>query len=156
MAAAILLEVDEVIVKPFEIGRLTELVNVRVLNRKTTNELPKERVGPILRRWSTGIIEGWLTGCAVDAIHGQPYGLRSGVSDKESIEDSLGGFRVNAHHGGHEQAHLPLMACTFQPRLARNRCAQELGPEPFGWFAPTKFTRVSEPRSWNHYTGDPS
>src|SRR5271163_2324690 len=32
--AAILLEVDEVLVKPFEIGRLTELVRERVVNRR--------------------------------------------------------------------------------------------------------------------------
>ena len=32
--AAILLEADEIVVKPFEIGRLTELVNQKMLNRK--------------------------------------------------------------------------------------------------------------------------
>src|SRR5580704_15012169 len=34
--AAILLEADEIVVKPFEIGRLTELVRDRVVNRKPT------------------------------------------------------------------------------------------------------------------------
>jgi DNA-binding response OmpR family regulator len=58
--AAILLEADEVVVKPFEIGRLTELVRERVLNRKPTKRLEKERVGAILRRCVNGIVEGWL------------------------------------------------------------------------------------------------
>src|SRR5207253_9276948 len=48
--AAILLEADEIIVKPFEIGRLTELVNERMLNRRPNTELGKERVGVILHR----------------------------------------------------------------------------------------------------------
>src|ERR1700689_794045 len=43
--AAILLEVDEVLVKPFEIGHLTELINVRIINRKPTKRLDKQRVG---------------------------------------------------------------------------------------------------------------
>jgi DNA-binding response OmpR family regulator len=58
--AAILLEADEVIVKPFEIGRLTDLIQVRVLNRKPSKRLAKERVAAILRRSSDQIVEGWL------------------------------------------------------------------------------------------------
>jgi DNA-binding response OmpR family regulator len=58
--AAILLEADEVLVKPFEIGRLTELIQVRVLNRKPTKRIAKERVGEILRRCSNQVVEGWL------------------------------------------------------------------------------------------------
>ena len=46
--AAILLEADEIVVKPFEIGRLTELVNQKMLNRKPTKRLDKEKVGVIL------------------------------------------------------------------------------------------------------------
>jgi DNA-binding NtrC family response regulator len=38
-----LLEADEIVVKPFEIGRLTELVNQKILNRKPTKRLDKER-----------------------------------------------------------------------------------------------------------------
>jgi hypothetical protein len=33
-AMAAILEADEIVVKPFEIGRLTELVNQKMLNRK--------------------------------------------------------------------------------------------------------------------------
>jgi DNA-binding response OmpR family regulator len=58
--AAILLEADEIIVKPFEIGRLTELVQEGVLNRKPTKRLEKERVGVMLRRCISSIVEDWL------------------------------------------------------------------------------------------------
>jgi DNA-binding response OmpR family regulator len=58
--AAILLEADEIVVKPFEIGRLTELVGERVVNRKATKRLDKERVGVMLRRCVGSIVEDWL------------------------------------------------------------------------------------------------
>jgi DNA-binding response OmpR family regulator len=58
--AAILLEADEIIVKPFEIGRLTELVRERIFNRKPTKRLDKERVGQILQRCTAGIVQNWL------------------------------------------------------------------------------------------------
>src|SRR5713226_6307210 len=58
--AAILLEADEIVVKPFEIWRLTELVNERMLNRRPNTELCKERVGVILHRCLISIIERWL------------------------------------------------------------------------------------------------
>src|SRR6202795_1142241 len=45
--AALLLEADEIVVKPFEIWRLTELVNQKMLNRKPTKRLDKERVSVI-------------------------------------------------------------------------------------------------------------
>jgi DNA-binding response OmpR family regulator len=58
--AAILLEADEVVVKPFEIGRFTELVRERTLNRKPTKRWGKERVAVILQRCSSSIVENWL------------------------------------------------------------------------------------------------
>src|SRR5580700_6815877 len=58
--AAILLEADEIVVKPFEIGRLTELVRERVVNRRHIKRVDKESVGAILRRCSTAIVGGWL------------------------------------------------------------------------------------------------
>jgi DNA-binding NtrC family response regulator len=58
--AAILLEADEIVVKPFEIGRLTELVNQKILNRKPTKRLDKERVGVILQRSASSIVENWF------------------------------------------------------------------------------------------------
>src|SRR5579864_9110677 len=58
--AAILLEADEIIVKPFEVGRLAELVREKMLARKPAARLEKERVGAILQRCLNGIVEGWL------------------------------------------------------------------------------------------------
>lgn len=58
--AAILLEADEIVVKPFEIGRLTELVRERVVHRKPIKRADKESVGAILRRSTTAIVKGWL------------------------------------------------------------------------------------------------
>jgi len=59
--AAILLEADEIVVKPFEIGRFIELVRERAGHRKPTKRADKESVGAILLRCSTGIVETWLT-----------------------------------------------------------------------------------------------
>jgi len=58
--AAILLEADEIIVKPFEVGRLAELVREKMLARKPAARLKKERVGVILQRSLTRIVENWL------------------------------------------------------------------------------------------------
>jgi DNA-binding NtrC family response regulator len=58
--AAILLEADEIIVKPFETGKLAELVREKVLTRKPAARPEKERVAAVLRRCSSGIVQGWL------------------------------------------------------------------------------------------------
>ncbi len=58
--AAILLEADEIIVKPFEVGRLAELVREKLLTRKPFARLEKERVGAILRRCTNAVMEDWL------------------------------------------------------------------------------------------------
>jgi DNA-binding response OmpR family regulator len=58
--AAILLEADEIIVKPFEVGRLAELVREKMLARKPAARQEKERAGVILRRCLTSIVEDWL------------------------------------------------------------------------------------------------
>jgi DNA-binding response OmpR family regulator len=58
--AAILLEADEIVVKPFEIGKFTELVRERVVNRKPTKRVDKESVGAILLRCTPVIVDGWL------------------------------------------------------------------------------------------------
>jgi DNA-binding response OmpR family regulator len=59
--AAILLEADEVLVKPFEVGKLTDLIHERLDNRKPTKRLEKERVGTILLRCMDKIVTDWLT-----------------------------------------------------------------------------------------------
>jgi len=58
--ATILLEADEIIVKPFEVGKLADLIREKMLTRRPTPRLEKERVGAILRRCMTGVIEDWL------------------------------------------------------------------------------------------------
>ncbi len=58
--AAILLEADEIILKPFEVGRLAELVREKLLTRRPAAPLGKERVGVILQRCLPSIVEGWL------------------------------------------------------------------------------------------------
>jgi DNA-binding response OmpR family regulator len=57
---AILLEADEIIVKPFEAGKLAELVSKKLLARTPACRTPKERVAGILQRCSGGIVEDWL------------------------------------------------------------------------------------------------
>lgn len=58
--AAIVLEADEIIVKPFDVGKLAALLHEKMLNRKPGVPSSKERVGVILQRCLTNIIEVWL------------------------------------------------------------------------------------------------
>jgi DNA-binding response OmpR family regulator len=57
---AILLEADHIIVKPFEAGKLAEMVHEKLLTRKPSACTPKERVAAILQRCMSGIVENWL------------------------------------------------------------------------------------------------
>jgi ActR/RegA family two-component response regulator len=57
---AILLEADEIIVKPFQAGRLAELVHDKLLSHKPSVPTPKERVAGILQRCTNDIVEDWL------------------------------------------------------------------------------------------------
>jgi DNA-binding response OmpR family regulator len=58
--AAIALEADEIIVKPFELTRVAELLHEKVQNRKPAARLTKESVGTILQRCIPIIVEDWL------------------------------------------------------------------------------------------------
>jgi DNA-binding response OmpR family regulator len=58
--AAILLEADEIIVKPFEVAKLADLVREKMSNRKPAARPEKERVGAILRRCIARVVEDWL------------------------------------------------------------------------------------------------
>jgi DNA-binding response OmpR family regulator len=58
--AAILLEADEIMVKPFDVGKLADLVRDKMLNRRPARRLEKERVGTILRRCIGSVVEDWL------------------------------------------------------------------------------------------------
>ncbi len=64
----ILLEADEVIVKPFEIKRLPELIRGKMLARKPVPRLEKERVGAILHRCLPAIVGDWLARAKETAV----------------------------------------------------------------------------------------
>jgi DNA-binding response OmpR family regulator len=57
---AILLEADEIIVKPFETKTLADLVHDKLLSRKPAAPTPKERVAAILQRCTGDIVGDWL------------------------------------------------------------------------------------------------
>ncbi len=58
---SILLEADDIVIKPFKVSELAELLNQRMLNRKPTAPHVKERVGEILQRCSSTITQSWLS-----------------------------------------------------------------------------------------------
>jgi len=58
--SAILLEADEIIVKPFDVGKLADLVREKMLARRPAARMEKERAGAILQRSITGVVEEWL------------------------------------------------------------------------------------------------
>jgi len=58
--AAILLEADEIMVKPFEVGRLAELVRAKMITRRPASRVEKERVGAILQRCVPAVVGDWL------------------------------------------------------------------------------------------------
>ena len=58
---AILLEADEIIVKPFEANKLADLVHDKLLSPRPAVPTPKERVATILQRCANDIVEDWLT-----------------------------------------------------------------------------------------------
>jgi hypothetical protein len=60
--AAILLEVDEIIVKPFEINRIGELIQEKHLSRRPAVRAHKERIEAVLRRSSSSIVAACLAG----------------------------------------------------------------------------------------------
>src|ERR1700683_1627174 len=56
----ILLEADEIIVKPFETRKLADLVHDKLLSHKASVSTPKERVAGILQHCAGLIVEDWL------------------------------------------------------------------------------------------------
>jgi YesN/AraC family two-component response regulator len=58
---AILLEADEIIVKPFETKKLADLVHDKLLSPRPAAPTPKEPVAAILQRCTNDIVEDWLT-----------------------------------------------------------------------------------------------
>ena len=58
--ATILLEADEILIKPFEMNRLPELIREKILTRRPVARVEKESVGAILQRCAVLVIEDWL------------------------------------------------------------------------------------------------
>ncbi len=58
--AATLLAADEIMVKPFDVSKLGDLIRQKILHRKPSAPLEKESVGTILQRCIAGIVENWL------------------------------------------------------------------------------------------------
>lgn len=58
--SAILLEADEILVKPFDVGKLTDLLREKMLTRKPAARIEKERVDAILQRCVPGVVDDWL------------------------------------------------------------------------------------------------
>jgi hypothetical protein len=58
--AAIVLQADEIITKPFEAGKLADRILEKMFKRQPAAQLEKQRVGTILRRCVTSVVEGWL------------------------------------------------------------------------------------------------
>jgi DNA-binding response OmpR family regulator len=58
--SAILLEADEIIVKPFDVGKLADLLRDKMLTRKPPARMEKERVAAILERCLPVVVEDWL------------------------------------------------------------------------------------------------
>jgi DNA-binding response OmpR family regulator len=58
--ATIALEADEIINKPFDVTRLSELITQKVQGRKPVLRVEKERVGVILHRCIGDILKDWL------------------------------------------------------------------------------------------------
>jgi DNA-binding response OmpR family regulator len=59
--AAILMEADEIIVKPFEAGKFAQHVRDKLLTRKPAEQMQKESVAAILQRCTATVVEDWLT-----------------------------------------------------------------------------------------------
>jgi len=57
---AILLEADEIMVKPFDVRKLVDLIREKMLNRKPVVRLEKQRVAAILDRCIASVVADWL------------------------------------------------------------------------------------------------
>jgi len=58
--AAIVLQADEILVKPFDVSALGELISRRVASHRGSPRIPRETVATILERQATSIIADWL------------------------------------------------------------------------------------------------
>jgi len=78
---AILLQADEIIVKPFETRKLADLVNDKLLSRIPVVPTPKERVAEIFQHCTGLIVEDWLV-----KVKKSKELTRVSLTDKERTE----------------------------------------------------------------------
>jgi len=104
---AILLEADEIIVKPFETRKLADLVHDKLLSHRASVSTPKERVAGILQHCAGLIVEDWLA--KVKKNKELSYLSLSSLSDEERtgylpklIEDLI--VRLGAPHNPGEES----------------------------------------------------
>ncbi len=66
--AAIVLQADEILVKPLDVSALGELIRRRVASHRGSTRTPKDSVATILERQSTSIIADWLVRLKEDVV----------------------------------------------------------------------------------------
>jgi DNA-binding response OmpR family regulator len=98
---AILLQADEIIVKPFEVGKLATMVHEKLLTRKPSTRMCKERVAAILQRCTSSIVEDWLA-----RVKQNKALTEVALTDQERvkylpklIEDLIIRLRIDTAHG---------------------------------------------------------
>jgi DNA-binding response OmpR family regulator len=101
--AAILLEADEVLVKPFEVTQLLELIDKTSLSRENVKRTHKESVAAILVRCADAIVSTWLKD-AKESVELNSLQLsddeRTGFLDK-LVQDLVARLRGGASQRGH-------------------------------------------------------
>ena len=66
--AAIVLQADEILIKPFDVSALSELISRRVASHRGSTRTPRETVATILERQGTSIIADWLERLKQDEV----------------------------------------------------------------------------------------
>jgi len=119
---AILLQADEIIVKPFEPQKIASMIHQRLQTRTIAAHAPreKERVAAILHRCTSGIVEEWLTRVKKNKMLAQVV-----LTDKERtgylpklIEDLIVRLR-EATIPGEESASPPSSAALAHGKMRR-------------------------------------
>jgi len=123
---AILLETDDIIVKPFAPGKLADIVHDTLRTRKVSARKPKERVAAILQRCTSSIVEDWLT-----RVRRNPTLNQIPLSDKDRtghlpklIEDLIVRLRMPSST---DQEHDPLSSAAA---IAHGKMRRQQGYTP--------------------------
>jgi DNA-binding response OmpR family regulator len=106
--AAVFLDANEIVVKPFEIWQLTELVEERVINRKPAARWDKERVGAVLERCVADVVGDWL--------------------ERAKQSDSLNSLRLSDQE---RTGHVPKLVEDLANRLRHSSASAKDSDSPF-------------------------